>query len=98
MGDVLIAPSTMPITFWKIADVPWLDKDNTFIHGRQSFIYKVPLKADSHLVCDLSLTKMEKKVGRSGELILYTHVLTCACKGEPIVTAETVLISIGDPL
>jgi hypothetical protein len=26
MGDVLVAPTTMPITFWKIAEVPWLDK------------------------------------------------------------------------
>jgi hypothetical protein len=98
MGDILVAPSTMPITFWKIREVPWLDKEKTFIHGRQSFTYMAPLKAGSHLDCELSLTKMEQKAGRSGDMSLYTHVLTCACKGEPIVTAETVLISIGDPL
>lgn len=96
VGGVLIAPSTMPVLFWRIADVPWLDKEKTFIHGRQSFTYRAPLKADSHLDCELTLTKREQKTGRSGNLILYTHTLSCKCKDERIVTAKTVLISIGD--
>ncbi|QAY65831.1 FAS1-like dehydratase domain-containing protein [Paenibacillus protaetiae] len=98
IGEALIAPSTMPVAFWKIADAPWLDKGKTFLHGSQSFTYKAPLKAGAHLVCELELTKTEKKTGRSRNLILYTHVLTCTCGGERIVTAETVLIDAGDPL
>lgn len=89
-GGVLIAPSTMPVTFWNIADVPWLDKEKTLIHGRQSFAYEAPLKAGSRLVCELALTKVEKKVGRSGALTLYTHILKCICRGELIVTVEEI--------
>ena len=96
-GEVLIAPSTMPIIFWRIAEVPWLDQEKTFLHGRQSFAYNSPLKAGSLLVCELTLTNLEKKAGSSGELTLYTHTLECMCGGDLIVTAETVLISVGGP-
>ncbi|GLX70650.1 FAS1-like dehydratase domain-containing protein [Paenibacillus glycanilyticus] len=95
--DAWIAPATMPITFWKIADVPWLDPKTTYIHGKQSFAYNAPLTAGSQLDCVLTLTKVETKSGRSGNLELLTHTLTCTCKDKPILTAETVLITIGDP-
>jgi len=96
IGGALIAPSTMPITFWKIADVPWLDIPKPLIHGKQQFHYEAPLTAGMDLDCDLSLTKVEKKNGRQGVLFVYTHSLTCTCAGKRIVTVETVLISVGD--
>ncbi|MFC3747041.1 MaoC family dehydratase N-terminal domain-containing protein [Paenibacillus sp. GCM10012306] len=96
MGGVLIAPSTMPITFWKISDAPWLDMPGPLIHGKQQFHYEAPLTAGMELDCDLSLTKVEKKHGRQGIMVFYTHALTCTCAGKHIVTVETVLISVGD--
>jgi hypothetical protein len=96
IGGALIAPSTMPITFWKIADTPWLDMPEPLIHGKQQFQYGAPLTAGMDLDCDLSLTKVETKAGRQGTLTLYTHSLTCSCAGKHIVTVETVLISVGD--
>ena len=96
IGSMLIAPSTMPITFWKTCDVPWLSKLGTLIHGKQQFHYDAPLTAGMDLDCDLSLTKVEKKQGRQGALTLYTHSLICTCEGKRIVTVETVLISVGD--
>ncbi|MBM7566159.1 FAS1-like dehydratase domain-containing protein [Paenibacillus sacheonensis] len=95
--EILIAPPTMPITFWKIADVPWLDQEITYIHGRQSFAYDAPLMAESHLDCELKLANLEHKAGSRGALTLYTHMLVCMCNGERIVAAETVLLSVGDP-
>ncbi|MEJ9220607.1 MaoC family dehydratase N-terminal domain-containing protein [Paenibacillus glucanolyticus] len=91
-----LAPPTMPVTFWTLADVPWLDKERTFIHGSQSFAYEKPLLAGAHLDCVLTLTRMEQKTGHSGALTLYTHLLECRCKGELVVSAETVLISLED--
>lgn len=91
-----LAPPTMPVTFWTIADAPWLDQDRIFIHGSQSFAYEKPLKAGSNLDCVLTLIRMEQKTGRSGLLTLYTHLLECSCKGERVVSTETVLISLED--
>lgn len=89
----LIAPPTMPITFWHTDEVPWLAQEKALIHGQQSFNYETPLKAGDVLACELTLMKRETKTGRSGTLTLYTHRLECWCKGELIVTADTVLIS-----
>lgn len=94
-GD-LIAPSTMPIIFWQELDIPWLKSHEPYIHGRQSFSYMTPIREGMVLDCELSLTKVDRKVGRQGTLTLFTHTLTCTCDGEPIVTAETVLIRVGD--
>ncbi|AZN41626.1 FAS1-like dehydratase domain-containing protein [Paenibacillus albus] len=96
IGGALIAPSTMPITFWKQSDAPWMDLPQSLIHGKQHFDYKAPLTAGMDLDCILSLTKVEKKNGRRGDLVLYTHSLTCTYAGQPIMTAETVLIAVGD--
>ncbi|WP_018750630.1 FAS1-like dehydratase domain-containing protein [Paenibacillus sanguinis] len=89
----LVAPPTMPITFWHTDEVPWLAKEKALIHGQQSFRYETPLKAGDQLACELALIKCETKAGRSGQLILYTHRLECWCRGELAVTADTVLIS-----
>ncbi|MNN88108.1 hypothetical protein D3C81_2057520 [compost metagenome] len=66
------------------------------IHGSQSFLYEGPIFAGMILDCELSLSKIEKKTSRHGELTLYTHSLICKCNDEHIVTADTVLIQIGD--
>lgn len=97
IGGVLTAPSTLPITFWQIADVPWLvDIPEPLIHGTQQFHYEQPLKAGMKLNCELSLTKVEHKAGRQGAMTLYTHFLACTCDDQRMVTVETVLISVGD--
>ncbi|MDQ0088989.1 hypothetical protein J2T12_002399 [Paenibacillus anaericanus] len=92
----LIAPATMPIIFWQEFDIPWLDKIEPLIHGSQHFSYETPIIAGMTLDCELTLTSVEKKKGRQGGLTLYTHSLVCMCDGDLIVTAETVLISVGD--
>lgn len=89
----LVAPPTMPITFWHTDEVPWLAKEKALIHGQQSFCYEAPLKAGDWLACELTLIKCESKTGRSGQLTLYTHRLECWCQGVLAVTADTVLIS-----
>ncbi|OWA37430.1 hypothetical protein B9G55_05080 [Saccharibacillus sp. O16] len=91
-----IAPPTMPVVFWNIIDAPWLRPDNSYLHGRQSFVYAKPLLADSTLDCVLILTHSEQKKGRSGPLTLYTHLMTCKCEGEHILSAETVLIHLNN--
>ncbi|MFJ8065894.1 MaoC family dehydratase N-terminal domain-containing protein [Psychrobacillus sp. NPDC096426] len=97
MNDTLIAPSTMPIIFWQEFDIPWLSRDIPLIHGTQHFSYEAPITAGMMLDCELELTNVEKKVGRQGELTFLTHTLVCKCNGDLIVTAETVLIRVGDP-
>lgn len=92
----LIAPATMPIIFWQEFDVPWLPKNEPLIHGSQQFIYEEPLTAGMTLNCELALHKVEKKAGREGNLTLYTHSLVCTRENNLIVTAETVLIFVGD--
>ncbi|WP_438350735.1 FAS1-like dehydratase domain-containing protein [Paenibacillus sp. FA6] len=94
-GD-LIAPATMPIIFWQAFDIPWLHIEAPLIHGSQQFSYKTPITAGMNLDCELCLTNVEKKEGRQGRLTFYTHTLECTCDGALIVTAETVLISVGD--
>lgn len=94
-GD-LIAPATMPIIFWQEFDIPWLDPLEPYIHGSQTFSYETPIRESMILDCELSLTKVERKAGRQGVLTLFSHTLTCICDGDPIVTAETVLIRVGD--
>ncbi|MCJ8013591.1 MaoC family dehydratase N-terminal domain-containing protein [Paenibacillus sp. KQZ6P-2] len=96
LNGVQIAPTTMPIIFWNEFDIPWLNKNVPLIHGSQHFSYEKPIMAGMTLDCELSLTKVEKKAGRKGELTLFTHNLVCTCNGDLIVTAETVLISLGD--
>ncbi|WMT43117.1 MaoC family dehydratase N-terminal domain-containing protein [Paenibacillus sp. D2_2] len=96
IDDMLIAPTTMPVTFWQIAKAPWLSMDESLIHGMQQFHYEAPLMAEMDLDCELALSKVETKVGRQGELTLYTHTLTCTCEGNLIVTAVTTLILVGD--
>ncbi len=92
----LIAPSTMPIIFWQEFDIPWLTKDRALIHGTQSFSYENPITAGMLLDCELRLTNMEEKAGKQGLLTFLTHTLVCKCKDDLIVTAETVLIQVGD--
>jgi hypothetical protein len=92
----LIAPTTMPIIFWRAIDIPWLKMDVPLIHGTQHFSYTAPITAGMTLDCELALTKVEKKVGRQGVLTFFTHSLVCKCGGDLIVTAETVLIRVGD--
>ncbi|KOP68094.1 hypothetical protein AMS62_24735 [Bacillus sp. FJAT-18019] len=94
-GD-LIAPATMPIIFWQEFDIPWLDPLEPYIHGSQNFSYVKPIREGMVLDCELTLSKVERKAGRQGGLTLLTHTLTCTCNDEPIVTAETVLIRVGD--
>lgn len=94
----LIAPTTMPIIFWQEFDIPWLEMDHPLIHGSQHFSYNAPIIAGMIIHCELLLTKVEKKIGRQGELTLYTHTLICTCNNDLIVTAETVLISMGGKL
>lgn len=92
----LIAPATMPIIFWSEFDIPWLPMNGPLIHGSQQFIYEEPLTAGMTLNCELSLHKVEEKAGRQGNLTLYTHSLVCTRENNLIVTAETVLIFVGD--
>lgn len=92
----LIAPATMPIIFWSEFDIPWLPMNEPLIHGSQQFSYEAPITAGMTLDCELSLQKVEKKAGRHGNLTLYTHRLVCTSRNKLIVTAETVLISVGD--
>lgn len=96
-GD-LIAPATMPIIFWQAFDIPWLkiNSDVPFIHGTQQFAYEAPMTAGMILDCRLSLTKVEDKVSSKGLLTLYYHQLVCYCEANLVVTAETVLIQVGD--
>ena len=94
-GD-LIAPATMPIIFWQAFDIPWLNMDAPLIHGSQQFSYNTPITAGMNLDCELWLTKIAKKDGRQGLLTFYSHTLKCTCGGDLIVTAETVLIRVGD--
>ncbi|MED5017290.1 MaoC family dehydratase N-terminal domain-containing protein [Paenibacillus chibensis] len=95
-NGVPVAPATMPVLFWQAFDIPWLNLTEPLIHGTQRFSYEAPITAGMTLECELSLTKVEKKTGHQGELTLYTHTLVCTCEGEPIVTAETVLLSVGE--
>ena len=92
----LIAPATMPIIFWEEFDIPWLPVNEPLIHGSQQFTYEAPLTAGMTIDCELSLHKVEKKDGRQGNLTLYTHSLVCTSENNLIVTAETVLISVGE--
>jgi hypothetical protein len=92
----LIAPSTMPIIFWQAFDIPWLSKGEPLLHGTQKFSYQAPITAGMTLDCELALTSKAQKDGRQGKLTFYTHTLVCKCEDELIVTAETVLIRVGD--
>jgi hypothetical protein len=92
----LIAPSTMPIIFWQAFDIPWLSKGESLLHGMQKFSYQAPITAGMTLDCELALTSKVQKDGRQGKLTFYTNTLVCKCEGELIVTAETVLIRVGD--
>ncbi|WP_391206404.1 MaoC family dehydratase N-terminal domain-containing protein [Psychrobacillus sp. L4] len=92
----LVAPSTMPIIFWQEFNIPWLKKDVSLIHGTQQFSYKDPILAGMTLDCELTLTKVDKKVGKQGMLTFLTHTLACKSGGNLIVTAETVLIQVGE--
>jgi hypothetical protein len=94
-GGELIAPSTMPVTFWKIEDAPWLSMQEPLIHGMQHFSYEMPLTAGMHLDCELGLIKVEQKNGSQNVLTLYTHALVCFYRGKVVATGETVLIRIG---
>lgn len=96
MNGQLIAPATMPIIFWQKLDIPWLSKNAPLIHGAQQFIYQTPITAGMILDCELTLTNKVQKHGRAGLLTFYTHTLACKCEGKLIVTAETVLIRVGD--
>lgn len=93
---VAVAPSTMPVTFWSIQDVPWLHGKSAMIHGAQKFAYHAPLMAGMNLACELSLLAVEHKNGRSGVLTFYTHSLICCHRGSPIAEADTVLIGRGE--
>ncbi|NOU78060.1 hypothetical protein GC101_04120 [Paenibacillus sp. LMG 31459] len=96
IGGAAVAPSTMPVTFWKTADVPWLPMKAAMIHGTQQFTYHAPLMAGMNLNCELTLLAVEHKNGRSGVLTFYTHSLFCCHRGSPIAVAETVLIGRGE--
>ncbi|WP_379127307.1 MaoC family dehydratase N-terminal domain-containing protein [Paenibacillus sp. sgz500958] len=96
IGGVVIAPSTMLVTFWKVENSPWLHTEEVWVHGSQQFYYHAPLLAGMNLECELSLVKVESKNGRQGSLTLYTHSLICYHQGNPIAEAETVLIGRGD--
>ena len=96
MNGKVIAPATMPIIFWQAFDIPWLSKNAPLMHGTQHFSYQAPITAGMSLDCELVLTSMVQKAGRQGVLTFYTHTLVCKCAGELMVTAETVLIRIGD--
>lgn len=96
MNGRLIAPATMPIIFWQKFDIPWLSKDTPLIHGTQHFSYQAPICAGMIVECELSLTDITQKEGRQGTLTFYTHKLVCSCEGEHLVSAETVLIRVGD--
>ncbi|AIQ42198.1 MaoC family dehydratase N-terminal domain-containing protein [Paenibacillus sp. FSL R7-0297] len=92
----VIAPSTMPVTFWSIEDVPWLHGKGTMIHGTQQLTCHAPLLAGMNLACELSLLAVEHKNGRGGLLTLYTLSLVCYHRGSLIAEAETVLIGRGE--
>ncbi|WP_339811662.1 MaoC family dehydratase N-terminal domain-containing protein [Paenibacillus sp. FSL R7-0189] len=92
----LIAPATMPIIFWQDFDIPWLIIGEPLLHGTQKFSYQAPITAGMILDCELAFTGEVQKEGRQGKLTFYTHTLVCRCEGELIVTAETVLIRVGD--
>lgn len=92
----LIAPATMPIIFWQAFDIPWLKIDAPLIHGTQHFSYKEPIVGEMTLDCELALKRVDKKIGKQGVLTFFTHTLVCKCDGNLIVTAETVLIQVGD--
>ncbi|MCR8656464.1 MaoC family dehydratase N-terminal domain-containing protein [Paenibacillus endoradicis] len=98
INNQLIAPATMPIIFWRAFEIPWLEINMSapLIHGMQSFIYESPIIAGMNLDCELQLTNIVKKTSRNGSLTLYYHKLICKCDGAMIVTAETVLIRVGD--
>ena len=96
MNGNLIAPSTMPIIFWQAFEIPWLSKGEPLLHGTQKFSYQAPITAGMTLDCELALTSKVQKDGRQGKLTFYTHTLVCKCEDELIVTAETVLIRVGD--
>ncbi|MFJ7972702.1 MaoC family dehydratase N-terminal domain-containing protein [Psychrobacillus sp. NPDC096389] len=96
MDGKFIAPSTMPIIFWQEFDIPWLTGDKALIHGTQSFLYEEPIKAGMVLDCELMLTNVEEKAGKQGLFTFLTHTLVCKYKDNLIVTAETVLIQVGD--
>lgn len=96
IGGAAVAPSTMPVTFWKTADVPWLPLKAAMIHGTQQFTYHAPLMAGMNLNCELSLVAVKHKTGRSGLLTFYTHSLICCHRGSPIAVAETVLFGRGE--
>ncbi|MEC0240273.1 MaoC family dehydratase N-terminal domain-containing protein [Paenibacillus dokdonensis] len=92
----LIAPATMPVIFWQAFDIPWMNMDTPLMHGSQRFSYEAPITAGMILDCELALTNVERKEGKRGVLTFFTHTLVCTCDGELIVTADTVLIRVGD--
>lgn len=94
-GD-LIAPSTMPVAFWREFEIPGMEQDRPLIHGAQHFKYARPVTAGMTLDCELSLIKKENKTGKRGLLTFFTYKLVCSSRDEPVVTSETVLIRIEE--
>lgn len=88
----LIAPSTMPVVFWREFEIPGIELAGPLIHGAQHFKYEKPVTAGMTLDCELSLIKKENKTGKRGLLTFFTYKLVCTSRGEPVVTSETLLI------
>lgn len=95
-GGLLIAPATLPITFWSVEEMSWLPAAVPLIHGSQHFAYEQPITAGMTLDCQLSLMQVQHKKGRSGLLTLYTHSLICMYGEKQLFTGETVLLRAGD--
>ncbi|WP_164908585.1 FAS1-like dehydratase domain-containing protein [Halobacillus litoralis] len=69
-------PATMPVTFWKKFDIPWLDGLGGVIHAKQSFEYKTTLVADREYQATLSLDKVETKESSLVMMEFLHHTLS----------------------
>ncbi|MBM7551485.1 FAS1-like dehydratase domain-containing protein [Thalassobacillus pellis] len=89
-------PATMPVTFWRVFDIPWLYNMDGIIHTRQRFYYRRPLIADRAYECKLVLDKMAIKHISIGRVQFLDHTLTISFHEEIHAIAETTLMIKGD--
>lgn len=85
-------PYTMPITFWKHFDIPWLDSIDGLVHTNQSFTYYQPLVANRTYSCHLELNDVSHKVRDNSCMTFLPHTLSIFYENELQATSKTTLL------
>ncbi|MGP4061125.1 FAS1-like dehydratase domain-containing protein [Halobacillus sp. H74] len=91
-------PATMPITFWKKFDIPWLNGIEGVIHAEQRFEYKTTLVADREYQATLTLNRIEEKESSLGMMEFLYHTLDIYHLNELQCKVYTTLIVKGEEL